>query len=271
MRRIDEVNCQISIVTISYNCVTEIEKTIKSVLGQDYPNVEYIVIDGGSKDGTKEIIERYADEIGYWVSEPDGGIYNAMNKGIDAATGDWIIFMNAGDTFHEDTVLSKVFAKQYAAEVEVIYGNVSMVFPTKGALMKSFANLKAESKAFDICHQGAFTRLNVLKQIHYDESYRIMADLDSFRKIYEHGGGFEYRDVVIADFDLMGISSTKPFLSCKESLRLRKVNWYSMNGLKTILRALINFLSIKLLSKAYFEKIRYAKLSRMQMFTIIEK
>lgn len=270
MNHTNKIRNKISIVTISYNCVSEIEKTITSVLSLDYSNVEYIVIDGGSNDGTKEVIERYVDGIDYWVSEPDGGIYNAMNKGIDVATGEWIIFMNSGDVFHDHEVLSRVFAKQYDSDVKVIYGNVNMVFPNGRILKKSFANLKEECKVFDICHQGAFTRLNVLKQIHYDESYRIMADLDSFRKIKENGGVFEFVNVVIANFDIMGVSSTKPFLSCKESLRLRKIDCYSRNGLKTISRALINFLSIKFLPKAYFEKIRFIKLSRMKMFSVVK-
>ena len=88
MNHTNKIRTKISIVTISYNCVSEIEKTITAVLSLDESNVEYIVIDGGSNDGTKEVIERYVDGIDYWVSEPDGGIYNAMNKGIDVATGE---------------------------------------------------------------------------------------------------------------------------------------------------------------------------------------
>ena len=84
----------ISIVTVSYNAVATIEQTILSVINQTYPNIEYIIIDGGSKDGTIDIIRKYADQIAYWVSEPDEGIYDAMNKGIKIATGEWINFMN---------------------------------------------------------------------------------------------------------------------------------------------------------------------------------
>ena len=100
---------KISIVTVTYNCKDTVEKTIQNVLKQTYPNIEYIVIDGNSTDGTKEIIERYADRLAYWVSEPDKGIYDAMNKGIKAATGDWILFRNSGDYFFEPSTVEKVF------------------------------------------------------------------------------------------------------------------------------------------------------------------
>ena len=86
-------NPKISIVTVVYNCMDTIEKTIQNVLKQTYPNIEYIVIDGNSTDGTKEIIERYADRLAYWVSEPDKGIFDAMNKAIGIATGEWILFL----------------------------------------------------------------------------------------------------------------------------------------------------------------------------------
>ena len=95
----------ISIITVSYNAVKTIEDTINSVLNQTYPNIEYIIIDGGSTDGTLDVIKKYQDKITYWVSEPDKGIYDAMNKGALKATGVWLHFMNAGDTFYDEQVL----------------------------------------------------------------------------------------------------------------------------------------------------------------------
>ena len=96
---------KVSVITISYNAVSVIEDTIQSVLNQSYKDIEYIIIDGGSTDGTVDIIKKYQDKINYWVSEPDNGIYDAMNKGIDKATGEWINFMNAGDYFHSNLTL----------------------------------------------------------------------------------------------------------------------------------------------------------------------
>ena len=100
---------KISVVTVCYNAADTIEKTILSVLNQTYHDIEYIIIDGGSTDGTVEIIRKYADKIAYWVSEPDKGIYDAMNKGIEVATGEWINFMNAGDRFYKSDVIKLIF------------------------------------------------------------------------------------------------------------------------------------------------------------------
>ena len=105
-----------SVVTVSFNCAGLIAKTIESVLRQDYASLEYIVIDGGSTDGTAEIIREYQDRLAYWCSEPDGGIYQGMNKGIQQVQGDWIIFMNAGDTFADDHVLTQIAS--YADKVK---------------------------------------------------------------------------------------------------------------------------------------------------------
>ena len=114
----------ISIITISYNAVKDIENTILSVLNQTYPNIEYIIIDGGSTDGTLDIIKKYQDKITYWVSEPDKGIYDAMNKGTLKATGEWLNFMNAGDTFYNEQVLENVFRDNNWENTDVIYGDV---------------------------------------------------------------------------------------------------------------------------------------------------
>ena len=102
-------NPLITIVTVSFNAVTTIEKTILSVINQTYSNIEYIIIDGGSTDGTVEIIKKYENKISKWISEPDRGIYDAMNKGIKLAIGKWINFMNAGDCFTNNSVLENIF------------------------------------------------------------------------------------------------------------------------------------------------------------------
>lgn len=113
-------NPLISVVTVSYNAVLTIEQTILSVINQTYPHIEYIIIDGGSTDGTVDIIKKYANRIAYWVSEPDKGIYDAMNKGIRTAKGEWINFMNAGDLFYSKDTLEKVFSKSINDNIKVI-------------------------------------------------------------------------------------------------------------------------------------------------------
>lgn len=113
----------ISIITISYNSCLTIEDTILSVINQTYPHIEYIVIDGGSKDGTVDIIKRYENKISYWISEPDKGIYYAMNKGIAATTGEWINFINCGDSFYDKNVIARLFKDSIGENYSVVYGN----------------------------------------------------------------------------------------------------------------------------------------------------
>ena len=123
---------KISVVTVCYNSVNTIEETMLSVLNQTYPDIEYIIIDGGSTDGTVDIIRKYAARLGYWISEPDKGIYDAMNKGIAAATGDYINFMNSGDMFASNDVLSS-FKNFVSDDPEIVYGDVKLSYKGKEA------------------------------------------------------------------------------------------------------------------------------------------
>mgnify|MGYP000852126570 FL=1 len=125
-----------TIVTVSYNCCSLIEKTIKSVLQQDYHDTEYIIIDGESTDGTVEIIKKYAQHLAFWCSEPDGGIYQGMNKGISHAKGEWILFLNAGDVFAETNVLTKVLPFTKNKEQDILYGDI---FTLRGNERETFS------------------------------------------------------------------------------------------------------------------------------------
>ena len=120
---------KISIITICFNAATDLENTIASVRSQKYKDYEYIVVDGGSKDRTVEVINQNLDVITKWVSEPDKGIYDAMNKGIKMATGEWVIMMNAGDVFADSDVLQNVFAHVISDKITFLYGDTLYLFP----------------------------------------------------------------------------------------------------------------------------------------------
>ena len=117
-------NCKLSIITICYNIKDEIERTCKSIVGQTWQDFEWIVVDGGSTDGTLEVLKKYSDRIDILISEKDSGIYNAMNKGIKLANGEWLNFMNGGDNFASNDVLEKVF-KNKNYEADILYGDMS--------------------------------------------------------------------------------------------------------------------------------------------------
>ena len=129
---------KITVVTVCYNAAVTIEKTILSVVGQTYNNIEYLIIDGGSKDDTLAIIKKYESNISKWISEPDKGIYDAMNKAIKMATGEWINFMNAGDCFATNDVLEKIFQENIPDNVKFLYSDNYYIEPDG---RKTFAKL----------------------------------------------------------------------------------------------------------------------------------
>ena len=120
------LNCKVSIITVSFNSVKTIEQTIKSVINQTYKNIEYILLDGASTDGTQQIIEKYKDRISYYVSEKDSGLYYAMNKGIEIATGDIVGIINSDDWYAQDAVQSVIDSFQQD-EPDLVYGKIICV------------------------------------------------------------------------------------------------------------------------------------------------
>lgn len=192
---------RLSVVTVTYNAESCVEKTILSVLNQTYANVEYLIIDGGSKDGTMDIVNRYKDRIHYIVSEKDRGIFDGMNKGIFAAQGDYVIMMNADDTFHDNKVLEDVAA--FIAEhpdSDVVFGNANEereygFFVTK-------PDLASISKKMSISHQALFVKTDLLKQKPFVVEHRYAADFEQVSAFYLEGRPFSYIDRTIADIVL---------------------------------------------------------------------
>lgn len=170
----------ISVVTVCFNAVKDIEKTILSVINQTYENIEYIIIDGGSTDGTVDVIKKYADRITYWVSEPDKGIYDAMNKGIRVATGEWINFMNAGDEFYSSITLSDVsFDSNYLC----IYGN-ALYYNDKEEWSVIAKDVNSIRNNMPNTHQAFFIQMKIVKQNLFDLTYRYAADYNMVYNIF---------------------------------------------------------------------------------------
>lgn len=214
---------KLSVVTVSYNCRDVMEQTICNVLKQTYGNIEYIIIDGGSTDGTKEIIERYRDRLAYYVSEPDRGIYDAMNKGIRAATGDWIIFRNAGDYFLKPTTVEEVFS-WYDDHGEAVIAGGTRCFGQSGYRDKRYDGRGADvwQRAF-IPHPSAFIRMSVQKACPYSTAYRIGSDYRLFQKLMLEGADIAIYDGIVSLFDCeSGISSRHLAMSWSEILQIRE-------------------------------------------------
>jgi len=208
----------ITVVTICYNAVDTIEETIKSVIEQTYPNIEYIVIDGGSTDGTVDIIKKYQDKISYWVSEPDRGIYDAMNKGTMKANGRWINFMNSGDVFYNNHILEDVFSNNID-NADVIYGSVM--------LDKKGKEIEVRPGSFDefwkgsrFCQQSAFISTELHKKHPYDLQYKIAADFNFFYNIYKENKVFLFVDLVVSKISLGGLSDVGRIYLFQEILKI---------------------------------------------------
>lgn len=194
-------NPLISVVTVAYNAVATIEKTIVSVINQTYPNIEYIIIDGGSTDGTVDVIKKYADRLAYWVSEPDKGIYDAMNKGAKIATGKWINFMNCGDSFYSKVVLMNIFGGGKVKDcVDVIYGDTCVV-EVWGRYEQRPTELSNMMRYKPFCHQSSFVRSTLMKKNLFDTTFHICADYHFFHTLWQRNVCFLYVPITISVFD----------------------------------------------------------------------
>jgi glycosyltransferase involved in cell wall biosynthesis len=193
----------VSVVTVVYNAETVITDTIESVLKQDYPAVEYVIVDGGSTDDTWEIIQSYGGGVDRAISEPDDGIYDAMNKGAELATGYWIVYMNAGDTFASSHVLSSL-QELFVSDADVILGGVEKVlvdeYETR-RFQQTPGEVAALWKRMPTTHQSVLVRRKHVLQYPFDPSYRWCADQDQLLRLQAAGKKFRTVDTVISVFD----------------------------------------------------------------------
>lgn len=196
----------ITIITVCYNAAGSIRQTMESVLSQTWAGIEYLVIDGKSSDDTVQIVAAMqplfeARGIRFrCLSERDGGIYDAMNKGIGMACGDWINFMNAGDRFSSADVLERLFRADSETYPDVIYGNTTLLLDFGKVRMRP-KPLDCLKKKMVFCHQACFVRTGLMKSSLFDLRYRLAADYAFFYSYYVNRGEFRYFDMDIADFE----------------------------------------------------------------------
>lgn len=193
---------KVSVITVVYNRVNTLEQTIQSVLNQNYPNLEYIIIDGNSTDGTQDIIKRYQNGIAYWVSEPDGGIYDAMNKGIQKATGEIIGIINSDDWYEQDAI-KKIVQMYRETNADMLYGEIRKV------------NEEGESVGYSRdsvipMHPAMFVKKSIYRRYGgFLTKYQISSDHEFKLRLISKGVSIAHTNDIIANFRVTGISSTE--------------------------------------------------------------
>lgn len=210
----------ITVVTVCFNAENVIEETLKSVLNQTYKSLEYIIIDGKSKDNTCHIIEKYKPlfiKKGFlfkFISEKDNGIYDAMNKGIRQATGKWINFMNAGDKFCNPNVIEEMFDREIPDDVKAIYGNTILIKKNGRKLFISDAP-HVILKRMIACHQAIFADVQDMKDHPFNLDYKIVADYHYMYQLFKRHGKFLALPINVVDFEAeSGVSSINK-IACK--------------------------------------------------------
>ena len=254
---------KISIITVSYNAEATIGRAIESVLCQSYKNLEYIVIDGASTDQTTAVLDRYSQEICMIMSEPDHGIYDAMNKGLLKCSGDYVIFMNSGDTFTNRTVLSNV-EKAISKSTfipDLVYGNYrESCGDWKSTIIPARSHRKAWYGAF-ASHQSTFYRVSFLREkgFLYDLNYQIAADYKLNLQVVSMSEHVLKIDLCVSDFDVAGVSNQHRKLGRIEADIARKevlhLSWFKR---KMILCAQICALALKTYLRPLYHVLRYS-------------
>ena len=233
----------VSVITVNRDMAAGLRATLESVLGQDYPDFEAIVIDGGSRDTSRDIIAANATRLAYWVSEPDRSLYDAMNKGVAAAKGEWVLFMNAGDRFAAPDVLSRVFAAGHG-DADLLYGDHVRHYPGSG--IERLVPAEAPDVLplrLNCSHQSLLMRRDLLR----DHPFRVdllAADYEAVLAAYVAGRRFEHVDCVIAHTEMGGRSDTKRLESLRERLDILRTYGLLTPGLafhyrRLMVRALI--------------------------------
>ena len=216
---------KISIITITFNAEKHIERTIKSIIEQTYKNIEYIIIDGCSKDATIKIIKNYKKYIHYWLSEPDTGLYNAMNKGIKKATGDYLLFMNAGDQLYSQETLQNILQSDSELQ-DIYYGETTITDENEKIIGKRRLSApkklswKSFKKGMRVSHQSFIPKRKITPM--YDETYKFSADFDWCIKILKKASKIKNTNLIITRYLDGGLTKQNLIPSLKERFHIMK-------------------------------------------------
>lgn len=224
----------LSIITINFNNLEGLRKTIDSVLSQTWHDFEWIIIDGGSTDGSKELIEDTANKLtasdynplSFWCSESDSGIYNALNKGLSHCIGTYINCMNSGDEFYDNQTLEKLFSTSHNSDI--IFGN-SFHYSKENAFISHYPESVDLYFLYhsNICHQAMFVKTELLKASPFDEQYRICADYAKWLELMIQGCSFKYVPNMICRFDMTGLSNTGDLITIeREKIKTKYIPKY---------------------------------------------
>ncbi|MFB0493783.1 glycosyltransferase involved in cell wall biosynthesis [Mucilaginibacter sp. OAE612] len=220
-------NPRLSVITIVYNNVRDIERTIRSVINQTYTNIEYIIVDGLSNDGTLQVIDKYKSQITKFISEKDEGIYDAMNKGLALTTGDYVIFMNSGDEFYDNETVAAVFAA--AEDADIYYGETEMIADDGSSLgqRRHKAPAKFTWRGFkygmSISHQAIYIRRSLAEP--YDRRYQLSSDIDWIIRAAKKAKKIVNVNKYVAKYLVGGMSKKKHRQSLMERFEIMKRNY----------------------------------------------
>jgi glycosyltransferase involved in cell wall biosynthesis len=214
---------KISIISANLNNAEGLRRTIKSTERQAFDDYEYLIIDGGSTDGSLDVIKEYSKKITFWSSESDHGVYDALNKGIKIANGEWVIFMNSGDVFINDSVLRQIFFNEIDTNSQIIYGNT--VVKGNNNKIKPPAKINKGFFFFDtICHQSIFFKRTIFDLIgSHNLNYKIVSDREFLLRAFINNLTFTYRDIDVCLWETEGLSSKNINLMNKEFIEIKNI------------------------------------------------
>lgn len=217
---------KLSIITITYNAAITLERTLKSVKEQTYTDIEHLIIDGNSKDRTLELIQKYDNNKLKWISEPDNGLYDAMNKGIILSSGEYLCFLNAGDTFYATDTVEKIMksANSFSQSPDIIYGETAIVDNSGNFLYMrrlnapETLNWKSFKKGMVVCHQAFIVRKELIKE--YDTSYRFSSDFDWCIRIMKKANNIYNSHEILINYLNEGVTTANKKASLIERYKI---------------------------------------------------